>query len=172
MTAEDAGSNADAALRGLMDEYGTQLLRLCYSWLGDLSLAEDAVQDTFVKAWRGMDAFRAESSEKTWLTRIAINSCKDVRRTRWFRRAACAPIEEAESKPAQDEAFSDDTVFRAVSALPDGEKLAVLLHYYQGFSVKETADLMNLKVSAVNSRLARAREKLRQSLRGWYFDEE
>ena len=62
-----------------------QLLRLCFAYLGDTALAEDAVQETFFKAWKGYDRFRADSNEKTWLTRIAVNTCKDLLKSAWMR---------------------------------------------------------------------------------------
>lgn len=73
-------------LKELIDEHQTQLLRLCYLYLHDAQLAEDAVQETFLKAWRTGASFRGESSAKTWLTSIARRVCCDMRRTFWFKR--------------------------------------------------------------------------------------
>ena len=78
--------DAEKRLEALMNAYGTQLKRLCCLYLRDAALAEDAVQETFLKAWRAMGKFRGECSEKTWLTRIAVNVCRDMQRTAWFRR--------------------------------------------------------------------------------------
>ena len=66
---------AAAEIKRMLDEYGAGLLRLCCLYLKDFSLAEDALQETFLNAFRGLDAFQGRSSEKTWLTRIAINAC-------------------------------------------------------------------------------------------------
>ena len=65
--------------------YQLPLLRLCILYLHDEELAKDAVQETFIKAYRNLDGFRSEASEKTWLTRIAVNTCKSVYRSGWFR---------------------------------------------------------------------------------------
>lgn len=65
--------------------YQLPLLRLCMMYLHDEEQAKDAVQETFIKAYRHLDGFRADASEKTWLTRIAVNTCKNVLRTGWFR---------------------------------------------------------------------------------------
>lgn len=62
-------------LISLMAQHKTQLMRMAYLYLGDLSLAEEAVQDTFIKAYAHLERFRSESSAETWLTRIAINTC-------------------------------------------------------------------------------------------------
>ena len=61
----------------LVDTYQTSLLRMCYLNLQDIGLAEDAVQETFIKAYRALSSFRNESNLKTWLMKIAINTCRD-----------------------------------------------------------------------------------------------
>ena len=66
--------------------YQEELLRICFLYLQDRGLAEDAVQETFLKAYRALQRYREKCSPRTWLTRIAINTCKDYRRTFWFRR--------------------------------------------------------------------------------------
>ena len=63
-------------LENAMAQYETPLLRLCCALLGDAALAEDAVQDTFIRAWRALPHFRGDSSAKTWLTHIAVNVCR------------------------------------------------------------------------------------------------
>ena len=69
----------------LIDEYGDELLRLCLFYMGDRQLAEDAFQETMVKAWRALENFRGESGMKTWLFHIAVNTCRDMLRSGWFR---------------------------------------------------------------------------------------
>ena len=64
---------AEQFLERLMDEYGNTVLRMCYLYLKDYQLAEDAVQETFIKAMKSYESFEHKSSEKTWLIRIAIN---------------------------------------------------------------------------------------------------
>ena len=60
-----------------IDRYGDEILRLCLAYLGDRQLAEDAFQETFLKAWKARETFRKESSEKTWLSHIVVNTCRD-----------------------------------------------------------------------------------------------
>lgn len=69
----------------MVQQYEKELLRICYVYLRDRTAAEDIVQETFLKAFRHMDSFRGASSEKTWLIRIAINCCRDYRRSAWYR---------------------------------------------------------------------------------------
>ena len=69
---------AEQILERLMREYGDSVFRMCYLYLKDYYLAEDATQETFIKAMKSYDSFLHNSNEKTWLIRIAINSCKNI----------------------------------------------------------------------------------------------
>ena len=139
--------------------YGNGLLRMCFLYLKDVSLAEDAVQETFAAAWARYDTFAGRSSEKTWLTAIAANICRNMLKSAW-RRHTTGP--EA----------PDPTVTRAVLDLPAPLREAVTLHYYRGLKVETIANMLKLPRTTVSSRLARAKKKLRSALKEWYFDEE
>ena len=84
-TVKAPDSHPEATLERLIRENQVSLKRLCYLYLHDQAMAEDAVQETFLKVYRSLKDFRGEASEKTYLTRIAINTCKDMLRTGWFR---------------------------------------------------------------------------------------
>lgn len=120
----------EAVLNDLMADHGDSVKRLCYVYLNDMALAEDAAQETFLKAWRGLDRFRGDSGVQTWLMRIAINICRDFRRSPWHRLVVsrAAPVEDTASFDAPD--LPDDTVINAVKALPRKYKEPVLLFYY------------------------------------------
>ena len=155
----------------LMSDHGDMLVRLAYLCLGDAALAEDAVQEAFFKAYKHLDSFRGESAERTWLSRIVINTCKDMRRSsfmRYFQRTV--PIENAEFYGREQE-WRDDSVLQAVMSLQEPDRQIILLRYYQELPVNEVASIVGLSQSAVASRLVRAREKLREALKEWYFDE-
>ena len=147
-------------------------MRLAYLYLGDLALAEDAVQETFLKAWRHWESFREESAEKTWLTRIAINTCKDIRRTAWFRRAHHTLSLDAAEKYGRPDPYRDDTFIQAIRRLSDRDREALLLRYYQQLSVRETAQVLGVSESSAASRINRAKGHLREMLKGWWFDDE
>ena len=156
----------------MVNLYQLPLLRLCIMYLHDEEQAKDAVQETFIKAYRNMDSFRADASEKTWLTRIAINTCKNVYRSGWFRHVERRFTAEEMPERAADAPFPDGDVSRAVAALPARLRTAVLLRYYQGLKLRETAAALGLTEGAVRRRLSRANGLLRQQLKEWYFDEE
>lgn len=153
-----------------MADYKTAIMRMACLYLGDRALAEDAVQETFLRAWRRMDTFRGDSSERTWLIRIAVNVCRDVRRTAWMRFVR-QPLSSS-PEPAREDRYSDDTVMRAVMALPARDKEIILLRFYQELKVKDIAQVLNISESCAVSRLHRAQKRLAAALKGWYFDED
>ena len=146
--------------------YQLPLLRLCILYLHDEELAKDAVQETFVKAYRNLDGFRAEASEKTWLTRIAVNTCKNVYRSGWFRHVdrSVTPDMIAEKFASADE--KDNTLTEAIMRLPLKLREAALLCWLQGMTYEEAADTLGVSRQAVGSRLNRARRKLRFAMEG------
>lgn len=156
----------ELTIRRMIDEHQTALLRLCYLYLHDVQLAEDAVQETFIKAARTLEKFRGESSEKTWLTRIAMRTCCDMRRSFWFRRMDRRITPEMLPEPAQDTAEDESALTIAVMNLPQKEREAILLYYYQDMNVSEIADVLGVTQPTVSYRLRRAREKLRRELEG------
>lgn len=155
-------------LEALMNAYGTQVKRLCCLYLRDMGLAEDAAQETFIKAWRGLTRFRGECSERTWLMRIAVNTCRDVQRTAWFRRMdrRVTPEELPLAAPEPGE----PALAEAISRLPRRDREVILLRYYQRFSADEIAHMLGQPPNTVKSRLARAKKKLITMLEGWNDD--
>lgn len=158
----------DRWLEQAMEQWEVPLLRTCYLLVKDVALAEDAVQDTFVKAWQAHDHFRGEASEKSWLMRIAVNTCRDLRRGKWFRHVDRQVRMEDLPEPAEPFQWKDDTVTRAILALPDGLRQVVTLRYYQGFTAQEVAEILKLSRRTVHYRLEKAERLLKESLEEWY----
>ena len=125
--------------------------------------AEDAVQETFMKAYLGMNSFRQESSEKTWLTRIAVNTCRDMMRSSWFRHNDRRITPEELQLPSQQRIYDDqeEELAQTIIKLPRKYKDALLLYYYQDMSQEEVAQALNTSPSTISKRLKHAREKLR-----------
>ena len=156
----------------LMEQYGSSLLRMCALYLKDADLAQDAVQETFIRAYRHIEDYRGESSERTWLTAIAINVSRDMLRTAWLRhQSRSTDIDTLPEKPAEFE-FPDNTVLTEVMHLPAKYREVVLLRYYEGLKLKEVASALGLSDGRVRSRLNKANELLRDRLKEWYFNEE
>lgn len=160
-----------AQFTDLVNTYQLPLLRMCCLRLGDAELAKDAVQETFLKAYKALPSFRGECSLQSWLMRIAINTCRDMQRSWWHRHVNRNVI--PEEMNAACDAVSDDaiTVSQAIAALPVKLQEVVLLYYYQNMQLDEIAQTLLISPSSVSGRLKRARNKLRIALKGVYFDE-
>lgn len=157
-------NNLDQVVYQLINQYQTALLRMCYLYLKDKALAEDAVQETFIKAYRALPDFRGECSEKTWLMRIAINTCRDMQRTGWFRHVDRHITPEELPEASLPYAAEDEEVTLVIAELPRKCKEVLMLRYYQDMSVTEIAASLNVTPSTVSTQLGRAHKKLRTML--------
>ncbi len=151
----------DELLSEWLAAYGDLINRTCCLLLGDRTLAEDAAQETFIRAWKSMAQFKGDASPKTWLTRIAINTCHNVRRTAWFRRTDRSVTPDDLTLSAPDE---DRTLFLTVQQLPEKYKQVIILKYYQGMALDEAARALNISRSTVHHRLQKALKLLRLDL--------
>ena len=160
-----------AELERLVEEYQTAVLRICYLYLCDRSQAEDAVQETFLKVYKGLDSFRGESSEKTWIMKIAMNTCWSMNHSGWarfFNRRVTPEMLPEAAVPFEEK---DDELTRAVIRLPIRLREVILLYYYQGLKVNEVAEALGISQPSVSQRLKRGREKLKDALEGRELDE-
>ena len=157
----------------LVSTYQTALLRMCYLCLQDRTLAEDAVQETFIKVWKSYGQFRDECSVKTWIMRIAVNTCRDMQRSWWAKHISRRVTLDMLELTRGVEGLSDEamTLNNEIASLPLKLREVILLYYYQNMQVNEIAEALSLAPSSVSGRLKRAKDKLRIALKGAYFDE-
>ena len=167
----DSDQDQNECFERLVNQCQASLLRTCYMYLRDREQAEDAVQETFFKAYRNFGAFRGESAEKTWLMKIAINTCRDMRKTGWFlhmdRKVTPEMLPEA-SVPFED---IEEGLIVEVMNLPLRLREVVLLYYYQNMDTNEIAQTLGIARSSVSGRLQRARKILREILERTDSDE-
>lgn len=152
----------DQRFREAVELYGDMVFRLAYSYLKNRADAEDVMQEALLKLYTEQKDFESADHEKHWLIRVAANECRKLLRSPWRRRTG--PLDEAGEaavfdRPAQSE------LFRQVMALPPKYRAAVYLYYYEGYSVKETAALLEAKASTVQTWLMRARGQLQTRLK-------
>ena len=156
----------------MVQQYEKDLLRICCIYLRDRTAAEDVVQETFLKAFRNLDSFRGESSEKTWLIRIAVNCCRDYRKSAWYRyvdpRVSIDQLPVLSSAPPSDDHVA---LTMAIMKLEPKYREVVLLYFYEGLPIKEIAKMLNLTEAAVSSRIHKAKIRLRDELEGGEDDE-
>ena len=120
--------------------------------------AEDVTQEVFERLLTCRKGFADEEHLRRWLVRVTLNVCKDISRSPWHRRTVSleACPEPVFSTPERGE------LYQAVMDLPVKYRMPLYLYYYEGYSVTEVGELLHLKVSTVQTRLARGRAKLKQ----------
>lgn len=123
------------------------------------SEAEDIAQEVFLSVYRSASRFRGDATFQTWLYRIVVNTCLN-----WKRRAKAVPFPDNAEPQAPEEDLSDIAlrVREAIARLPDRQRVAVLLHRFEGMSYRQVAEAMGLSEEAVESLLARAYRALRR----------
>ena len=147
-------------------EYENTLYRVAKSMLGSEADCADAAQNALLRAWERLHTLRDPAYFKTWLTRIAINTCKNIRRSGWFRYIDhSVPLDRVagRSAPASQE---DDEITTEILNLPIKLREVALLCWLQGTTCDEAAEMLGISRQAVGSRLNRARKKLRFALEG------
>ena len=144
----------------LYERQADRLYRLAHARLLNAADAEDAVAETFAKYLRKMPEFRDASHEKAWFLRVCINTCNDLARRRTVR--AYTPIEELSEVLAAQE--KDKSVLESVYELPEKYRMVLYLHYYQGYTAQETAEILGKNPSTVRTWLVQARGKLKEIL--------
>lgn len=149
--------------RELVERYGDLLTRLGYAWLGDLDDAQDVCQTVLLKLVEDPRTFPTPEQERAWVIRLGVNVCKDWRKSAWFRRRV--PLEEGTALAEAPES-GESPVLDQVLRLPASYRQVIFLRYYEGYQVKEIAQLLGKSPALVSARLRRAREKLKTMLGG------
>jgi RNA polymerase sigma-70 factor (ECF subfamily) len=156
-----------------------RVYNLCYRMLGDADSAADAAQDAFLSAFRNLRSFRG-GSFRSWMLRIATNTCYDALRVRKRRPSVSLDMEaddELASSPLQiaDTAESLDdfaqrrelaaAIQQGLTALPDEQRIVLILSDIQGLAYEEIAQITNSNLGTIKSRLSRGRARLREVLK-------
>lgn len=142
------------------DACGAAVYRLAMVYLGRHADAEDVTQEVFLRLLYRAPNFADESHKRRWLLQVTANLCRDQLRGFWRKRIT--ELEDTLPAAAQEERDALDAVIR----LPEKYRLPIHLHYYEGYSVAEIAEILKLGQSAVKMRLKRGRELLKIELEG------
>lgn len=158
------------SMEDLIEKYSKELMKLCYLYLKDYQLAEDAVQDTLIKIYRKYNTFRKESNEKTWVTKIAINTCKNYTRKSYYKQEYMEENLELFLKEDTENLLSSRdedalNLLNAVYNLPEVYKEVILLYYYKEYSIKEIAEILREKQGTIGVRLKRGRDALKEMVK-------
>ncbi len=162
----------ERAYRFLVERYQERIRNLIYSIFRNREMVEDLSQEVFLKAYQALPQFRFESSFYTWLYRIAVNKARDELRRKKIRSFLSfqalddgirGDLEKRLSTPPSTNEYSD-IVALGLKALPDHQRIVVVLKDMEGLSYEEIADILQVEVGTVKSRLSRARTTLRTLL--------
>jgi RNA polymerase sigma-70 factor (ECF subfamily) len=156
---------SEAAFRLLFRRHSPRLLRTALRLLGgSRAEAEDAVQEVWLRAADALPGFRWQSQLSTWLTGIAVNVCRENRRSRPREEGEEALPESVYSASADPAATGVADLERALAALPDGYRQVLVLHDVEGYTHQETARLLGVEAGTSKSQLHQARRALRRLL--------
>jgi RNA polymerase sigma-70 factor, ECF subfamily len=149
--------------RGVMDV----IYRMC----GDAQVAEDAAQETFIRAWSHLGSFRVDSSLRNWLYRIALNTATDMlRKDKRILPGDVDDFQLADPQPGPEGIYLQEErtalVQAAIQSLPDASRAVLVLKEYEGLSYREIADALDIPIGTVMSRLNYARQVLKEKLQG------
>ncbi len=155
----------------LVTAYGNDVLRLATAILGSREMAEDVHQETFLRVCKAWGGFRGDASEKTWITGIAVNICRDMMRSAWKRRVTVSDeiveaVPDTFSAKEMDRRMEHDDMMKALAKLTPDHREAVMLYYYQDLDVRQIAAIQKVPEGTVKSRLHKARSKLANLLGG------
>jgi RNA polymerase sigma-70 factor (ECF subfamily) len=161
------------AFRVLVDANATALHRLAYRMLGDSAAAEDVAQEALLRLWEHASRWEGKGvGARAWLKRVATNLCLDRLRRARFVSGEEVP-ERADDSPLADARIDEDRMARmtrqAIGALPDRQRAAIVLTYYEELSNLDAAAALDMNIKAFESLLLRARGALKRTLagKGW-----
>lgn len=154
---------SEEAVREAIDRYADMVKRICFIHLKNEADTEDIFQTVFLKYAMSDVTFTNETHEKAWLIRVTLNACKDLLKSFFHKRTV--PLDAyVEQNGIVDAAHSE--VLEAVLSLPEKYRRVVYLHYYEGYTAPEIAEILGIKENTVYTQLTRGRALLRDVLGG------
>lgn len=164
----------EPAREAIVRRYYLEIYGLTYRLLNDRQDAEDATQDVFVRAFRRLNTFRRGARFRTWLQRIAVNRCIEIWRWRRTGAGSSTSLDDCDEAPAPGRDPQDEVVIRegmrvvqhGIRHLPEHYRLPLILFHHHGMAYEQIAEVLNLRVGTVRTRLNRGREMLRTALEG------
>lgn len=154
----------------VIDNYGESLMQLAYTYVKNQQIAEDIVQDVFVKAYEKIDDFRGESSYQTYLYRMTVNRCHDHFRSWSFKNLLFT--DRNDNNKRQEYSVETEVLSKTVHkilgeeilSLPLKYREVIVFHYYNEYSVNKIAEILEISSNTVKTRLRRAKDKLKEKM--------
>lgn len=153
-----------------VEKYANDIYRVAFCYCRNKSDAEDIVQSVFLKLLQSEVKFQDEMHKKKWLVCVTANQAKDFSTSYWKQKVV--PLETATTEAgACMNTIEPSALYEAVMSLPQKYRPVVHLYYYEDYSAKEIAEILNVKETTVQTRLMRARQKLKEMLKEAWQDE-
>ncbi len=151
--------------------YGNDVFKIAYTYCKNKDDAEDIVQNVFLKLYLGKEHFNNSEHIKKWLMKVAINESKNLLKSAWYRKRqnndevllSYESTESSENKVLNRDEFSE--IYLNVMNLPEKYRAVIFLYYYEEYTIKEIAEIISVRESNVQTRLLRARKKLKEVLK-------
>ncbi len=158
-------------IASIIEKYGDMIYRTAFVQVKTRDLADDIFQEVCMRLVRQRERIDGEEHQKAWLIRATIHCCRDYWRSAWHRKITFAEPDEDEAAP--QEGGTGGWVTQCVQDLPEKYRMVIYLYYYEQYSLKEIAQILNLNENTVASRLSRGRGKLKKMLEqegGSYYE--
>jgi RNA polymerase sigma-70 factor (ECF subfamily) len=154
----------DRAFERILDLYQNKVIRLIYTLVGNIAIAEDIAQDALLKVWQALDIYDGRAALGTWIYTIARNTALTHLRAETYRRTL--PLDAVAEPAATSAAEPGPDIRKHVERLPEEQREAIVLYYFQEKSVEDVAQMLDLPIGTVKSQLFRARKTLAEKLNG------
>ena len=152
-----------------VDKYLKMVYRISFHYFGNREDAEDVSQDVFLKLYSHNTKFESEEELKAWLIRVTTNTCHSYFRNPFRKRKTEIDEKEIEnivgSSSSEQEIINRKVVMDAVMSLPERYRIVVYLYYYEEYSICQISNTLNIKETTIQTRLSRARDKLKSALK-------
>lgn len=181
-----AAKGDEAAFEQLLTQHEKSVYNLCLRMTGNPEDAMDVSQEVFLRVWKNLGSYQFDAAFSTWLFRIASNACIDFLRAKKRRNDVSLTMQDENDGEDKELAVPDETplpeeqllakeqqraVMKAMSELPPDFREILQLRVVEGLPYEEIAEILDIKVGTVKSRLARARDQLRKNLEDGNFFE-
>lgn len=153
---------SDEYIQYVLNRYAKNLIRIAFTYLKNMSDAEDVVQEVFISLMKRRDGFESEEYEKAWLIRVTVNHSKNRLKSAWNRFRA--PLEEDITYLQEEES----EILTAVLELPSKYRTVIHLFYYEGYSIADIAKILKKSQGTVGTWLSRGRKLLKEKLDGGF----
>lgn len=154
--------NTDCNAEELFERYSDTIYKIAISYVNQVSLAEDIVQEVFLRFLKRKPRFKNSEHEKAWFIRVTVNCCKSMVSSAWMK--YIRPLEDAEQAAVTFQHEDKEELYELLAKLPAKYRIVLYLRYYEEYQVKEIAKLLHITPNLVSARLSRAKKIMKKEI--------